>query len=57
MPVLRDLGMASCGRAVALPAEQPPAVRFLRVARTEEVSLILDDLLIHAHYGTFFRRD
>jgi len=31
-------------------------VALLRTRRTESVFLVLDDLLIHAQYGTCFRR-
>ena len=51
MPVLQELERSSCGGGVVLPA-----VPFLRARRTEGVFLIQDDLLIHAHCGTFFRQ-
>jgi|BarGraIncu00222A_1022003.scaffolds.fasta_scaffold422011_2 hypothetical protein len=52
MPVLQELEISSCGGGVVFPA-----VPFLRARRTEGVFLIQDDLLIHAHYGMFFRQD
>jgi hypothetical protein len=47
---LQELEIASCGEGIVLLA-----VPFLRTRRTEGVCLVLEDLLVHAHYGTFLR--
>jgi len=50
MPVLQELEICSCEGGVMFSA-----VAFLRARRTERFFLIQDDLLIRAHYDTFFR--